>query len=128
MQFISTENPTCQDAPPVHRPGTRRVLLISGVAAYVALFQWMYKYYLYPTWDYYGFHYNPPAASYLALGWILSITPSFWIPVELRRPSQLAYWVLYITVFIPSMFVPLYQGLDQPGEISMLMLSLYAGF
>ncbi len=119
---------TNQNATSIFYPIRRRILLISGVAAYVALFQWMYEYYLYPTWDYYGFHYNPPPASYLALGWIFSVTPSFWMPVELRRPSQLAYCVLYLTVFIPSMFVPLYQGLDAPGEISLLMLALYVGF
>jgi hypothetical protein len=50
------------------------------------------------------------------------------MPVELTRPSQLAYWVLYITVFIPSMFVPLYDGLDTPAEIGLLMATLYAGF
>jgi len=102
-------------------------LLISGIVAYVALFRWIYEYYLYPTWDYYGFHYNPPPWPYLALGWLLSVTPSLWLPLELIRPSQLAYWVLYITVFIPSMFVPLYVGLDTPGDISLLMVTLFAG-
>ncbi len=85
-----------------------RVLLVSAVSAYVALFQWMYEYYLYPSWDYFGFHFEPPPWPYLVLAWALSVTPTLWMPVKLTRPSQLAYWVLYITVFIPSMFVPLY--------------------
>ena len=105
-----------------------RVLLVSAVSAYVALFQWMYQYYLYPSWDYFGFHFEPPPWPYLVLAWALSVTPTLWMPVKLTRPSQLAYWVLYITVFIPSMFVPLYAGLDAPGEISLLMVTLYAGF
>src|SRR5712692_2619840 len=50
------------------------------------------------------------------------------MPIRLTRPSQLAYWVVYITVFIPSMFVPLYAGLDAPGEITLLMVTLYVGF
>jgi hypothetical protein len=50
------------------------------------------------------------------------------MPIRLTRPSQLAYWVLYIAVFIPSMFVPLYAALDTPGEISLLLITLYAGF
>jgi hypothetical protein len=108
--------------------GKQRVLLVSAISAYVALFQWMYEYYLYPSWDYFGFHYEPPSWAYLALAWVLSVTPSLWMPMRLTRPSQLAYWVLYITVFIPSMFVPLYAGLDTPGEISQLMLTVYTGF
>src|SRR5258708_35819495 len=109
-------------------PYRQRVLLISAVLGYVALFQWMYENYLYPTWDYFGFHYNQPLTSYIILAWILSVTPSLWMPIKLTRPSQLAYWVLYITVFIPSMFVPLYAGLDTPGAISLLLIALYAGF
>jgi hypothetical protein len=109
-------------------PFRQRVLLVSGVIGYVTLFRWMYEYYLYPTWDYFGFHYEPPLWPYLALAWALSVTPSLWMPIKLTRPSQLAYWVLYITVFIPSMFVPLYAGLGAPNEIIQLMVALYAGF
>ena len=106
----------------------QRALLVSAISAYVALFQWMYENYLYPSWGYFGFHFEPPPWPYLALAWVLSVTPNLWMPIKLTRPSQLAYWVLYITVFIPSMFVPLYAGLDDPGEVSLLILTLYAGF
>jgi len=106
----------------------QRLLLIAGIAGYVALFQWMYINYLYPTWEYFGFGYNDPCAACVSLAWFLSLAPSFWMPIELQRPSQLAYWVLYLTVFIPSMFVPMYAGLDSPGEIRNLMLVLFAGF
>lgn len=106
----------------------RRLLLLLVVFGYVALFQWMYENYLYPMWDYFGFHYEPPPLPYLVLAWVLSVTPSLWMPMELRRPSQLTYWVLYIAVIIPSMFVPLYAGLNTPYEVSLLMLALFAGF
>jgi hypothetical protein len=106
---------------------SQRILLVCACIAYVALFQWMYKYYLYPSWDYFGFHFEPVPWHYLLLAWVLSVTPSLWMPVKLTRPSQLTYWVLYIAVFIPSMFVPLYAGLDTPNEISLLMVTLYVG-
>jgi len=105
----------------------RRIALLLGIFAYVACFQWMYENYLYPVWDYAGFHYEIPPAGYLALAWILALVPSLWMPMELTRPSQLAYWALYIMVFIPSMFVPLYAGLDAPAEIRWLMLALFVG-
>jgi len=109
-------------------PFRQRALLVAGISGFVALFQWMYENYLYPNWDYFGFHYEVPPWPYLVLAWILSVTPSLWMPMELRRPSQLTYWVLYIAVIIPSMFVPLYAGLNPPHEVSLLMLALFAGF
>jgi hypothetical protein len=121
-------NETDQILNTAEHPLKQRILLVCACIAYVALFQWMYKYYLYPSWDYFGFHYELPPRYYLLLAWVLSVTPSLWMPVRLTRPSQLAYWVLYIAVFIPAMFVPLYAGLDTPGEISLLMGTLYTGF
>lgn len=107
---------------------SERTLLVLALIGYVVCFQWIYIHYLYPVFGYFGYDYNPPGTGYSALAWILSILPSLWMPLQLRRPSQLAYWILYITVLIPSMFVPLYAGLDQPSEISVLMLVLFAGF
>ena len=105
----------------------QRIVLVASIVTYVAVFQWMYKNYLYPTWDYFGFHYDPPPGGYLLLAWVLSVTPSLWMPMRLKRPSQLAYWILYITVFIPSMFVPLYAGFSTLEDIAKLMLTLAAG-
>ena len=105
-----------------------RVVLFFVIACYTAFFQWMYVYYLYPTWAYLGFDYNPPPNRYLLLAWLLSLFPILWMPLTLVRPSQLAYWVLYITVLIPSMFVPLYMGLNSLNEIAVLMGVLFVGF
>ena len=112
-------------------PGDRqkwRLLLVLGVLGYVWCFQWMYIHWLYPVFGYYGFDYNPPGLAYAALAWILSILPALWMPLAITRPSQLIYWVLYSTALIPSMFVPLYAAMNSPGEIAVLMLTLFAGF
>ncbi len=104
-----------------------RVLLVLGVVIYVACLQWMYINWVNPTFAYFGFDYNPPGRAYLALAWVLSVLPSLWMPLAIARPSQLAYWVLYSTVFIPCMFVPLYAGLSEPSKVAWLMLTLFAG-
>lgn len=106
----------------------QRIWLVLGMLVYTACFQWMYVKYLYPMFDYSGFDYNPPRTGYLVLAWILSVVPSLWMPIKLTRPSQLAYWVLYVTVIIPSMFVPLFAGLDSETSTSELMLTIFAGF
>jgi hypothetical protein len=106
----------------------QRVVLLFLSACYTAFFQWMYIYYLYPTWAYLGFDYNPPPNRYLLLAWLLSLFPILWMPLNLVRPSQLAYWALYITVLIPSMFAPLYMGLNSLNEIAIMMAVLFVGF
>jgi hypothetical protein len=108
--------------------GRQRSLLVCGMVAYVGCFQWMYIHYLDPTWSYFGFDYYPPATKYVVLAWVLSLLPSFWMPIQLTRPSQLAYWVLYIATFVPSMFVPLYVGINPATEISLLMIVFFVGF
>ena len=105
-----------------------RARLFAIVALYIACFQWIYLHYLYPTLDYLGFDFNPPGAVYVALAWTFALAPCLWMPLRLTRPSQLAYWVLYVTVLIPSMFVPLYAALEPPREVAALMLALLAGF
>jgi len=108
--------------------GRQRLLLIAGVLVFLASYQWAYINWVFPHFGYYGFDYNPPPVGYLILAWIFSTLPSLWMPLHLTRPSQLAYWILYLTVIIPSMFVPLYVGLNQSWEIGLLMVTMFFGF
>jgi hypothetical protein len=105
-----------------------RAFLVTGVLSFIALFQLAYLEWLYPYFSYYGFENSNPATQFLMLAWILSAFPSLWMPIRLTRPSQLIYWVLYLTVFIPSMFVPLYMGLVDASTNVSMMLVLFAGF
>jgi O-antigen polymerase len=115
-----------------HRPVpvkfTVRKAVFVTVGLYIALFQWVYVEYLFPTFGYLGFGFNAPSPGYLLLGWALALSPCLWIPLRLTRPSQLAYWVLYISVFVPSMFVPLYAEMEPDREIATMMLVFFMGF
>lgn len=106
----------------------QRIALVCGMAAYIGCFQWMYIHYLDPTWAYFGFDYYPPSTEYVVLAWTLSLLPALWMPIHLTRPSHLAYWVLYLTTMVPSMFVPLFVGINPPLEISFLMVVFFLGF
>jgi hypothetical protein len=108
--------------------GRQRLLLVCGMTAYVACFVWMYIHYLDATWAYFGFNYYPPSTKYVVLAWMFSLLPSLWMPIHLTRPSQLAYWVLYITVIIPSMFVPLFAGINPPTEVILVMIVFFVAF
>jgi hypothetical protein len=107
---------------------TARAPVVLTIGLYIALFQWVYVQYLFPTFDYLGFGFNSPPPRYLFLAWVLALSPSLWMPLRLTRPSQLAYWVLYISVFLPSMFVPLYAEMEPDREIAVLMLVFFLAF
>jgi hypothetical protein len=106
----------------------QRAWLLFGIVTFVGCFQQVYLNWLYPVFAYYGFEHSHPKIGYLLLAWGLSVGPALWMPIKLTRPSQLIYWVLYLTVFIPSMFVPLYVGLQDAPEVASLMVTLFAGF
>ncbi len=90
-----------------HRP-----LIVLGVSVFVALFQWAYIHFVSETYSSYGFDHQPVPDFYVALAWFFAILPSLWMPIKLTRASQLGYWVLYLTVAIPSMFVPLFCRIE----------------
>jgi hypothetical protein len=107
----------------LHRP-----LLVFGVSVFVGLYQWAYIHYVSQKYASYGFDYQPVPTFYLALAWIFALAPSLWMPIKLTRATQLGYWVLYLTVFIPSVFIPLLIGLSKPDDIVALMATMCAGF
>ena len=106
----------------------QRAWLVLGLVTFVGCFQQVYLKWLYPVFGYYGFENSDPKRGYLLLAWVLSLLPAMWMPIRLTRPSQLIYWILYLSVIIPSMFVPLYVGLQDATEVTRLMLALFAGF
>src|SRR5205814_1387509 len=109
-------------------PGKRRVLLVSIVFVYICCFHWIYVHYLNSEVAHFGFLYEPPQFGFVALGWILALAPSLWMPLLLKRASQLAYWILYVVVVIPSMLVPVYADVLTVGQNIAVMLTLFLGF
>ena len=122
---VKAINQTSKSATPAFR---QRVLLVAGITLFFLLFRWAYINWLFPIFAYYGFDYNVPPAKYLALACICSVLPSLWMPMEVNRPSHLTYWLLYLTVFIPSMIVPLFVRLSEPPDVARLILVLFFGF
>lgn len=116
------------------KPTTRRrvrnprVSLILGIFVFMVAFQWIYVAWLNPVWGYLGFAYNSPPLGYLLLACLICLLPALWVPMTLTRPSQLIYWLLYITVYIPSIIVSLDAALVPLSQVALLMLALLVGF
>lgn len=105
-----------------------RLLLVVGIVSYVALFNSLYISWLAPTFSYMGMTYTKPASILTFLGWGFALLPAIWMPIHLRRVSQLPYWFLYLLVYIPSLFAPSYMALESRHDLLVLMLCLLGGF
>ena len=89
-----------------------RPILVVICAIYVLVFVLVYNRVIVPIWGYEGFHSKTTVAR-AAVGWVLAALPSLWMPIKLKRPSQVVYWLLYILVLVPSCLVPIYALDDQ---------------
>jgi len=99
-----------------------------GISLYFFIFRYIYINWLSPIYIGWNFIYNEPPAGYTLFAFLLSILPTVWIPICLKRTTQFIYLILYITVFIPSMQVPLYMALESPFNVACFMVTLTGGF
>ena len=105
-----------------------RLLIVFFASLYVGVFDWVYLTYLNPVHGYIGFDLSDPGPVVLGITHLLAIMPSFGMPLKVRRPSQVIYWILYLLGYIPSVLAPAYiqrRGLD---EIVALSVFLFIGF
>jgi len=97
------------------------------VLLYCASFQWSYATWISPVWGYTGLTYNSPDPSLLFIAYVLAALLCVLSPLKLRRTSQIIYWILYFTVYIPGLFAPLFVQLDSGLKLLLLELSLTGG-
>ena len=104
-----------------------RPVIIGGALAYAAAFHWAYVSWAVPIYAGTGLTYSPPAVEVLLALYILAVLPSFWLPIDLQRPTQFVYLILYLTVYVPSVFVPTFVGLQDPHDTLAMSVALCAG-
>ncbi len=104
-----------------------RLRLMAIGLAYVLLFDWTYSRVVYPQFHYMGFGLAELPTVELVGLWALAVAPTAWMPTT-RRPSLVAYWVLYLWVLIPSILIPAYTEVHVPGGTFVLAMTLVAAF
>jgi hypothetical protein len=97
------------------------------VLLYCASFNYSYQFWISPEWYYMGLTYKAPDPGLLILGYILAALLCAFSPLKIRRPSHIIYWLLYFTVYIPGLFVPIFIQLDQGMTLLLLQLSMASG-
>ncbi|MEH6962216.1 hypothetical protein ABEX35_02360 [Priestia megaterium] len=87
---------------------SNRIKLIIGVIIYIFLLNVSYIYLISPNFSYFGYIYIKPSNLTIIIGFIFAIIPASFLRYELERPSEIIHWILYIMVYIPTMFIPNY--------------------
>ncbi len=81
---------------------TLRLACVFSCALASAAYHWTYVAFLNPYYEHAGFSYGPPGNQALLIAYVLAIVPAFWMPLTITRPSQYLYWLVYLTVYIPT--------------------------
>jgi hypothetical protein len=76
-----------------------------------------------------GFLYASSPWKVFLTAFFMAVIPSLWLPFELRYPSQVCYWLVYLCVVVPTMFLP-YHVLtyESIGEVLPLPASILLSF
>jgi hypothetical protein len=104
-----------------------RISMPVTILLFCAGFNYSYVYWVSPTWSYMGVTYKSPDMALVVVAYLLASVVCALSPLRIRRPSQIIYWFLFFTVYIPGLFVPLYLQLDNGFTLLLLQLSLAAG-
>lgn len=108
---------------------SRRPFLVVSVAAYVAVFNLTYVRLVGSKYEYWGLSSEGPPGWHFVACCVLSILPSLWLPLSLRRPSQLLFLVQYLVLFVPATFIVYYASDPRLPlrEAFILNLLMFAG-
>lgn len=91
------------------------------------LYMFIYRLWLFPKFGYFGFEYNPLSfSSYILVGCLVCV-PALFLPRNISRPSIFIYWLIYITVYVPSLVSPFYILLRPYNEVLEFAVALAIG-
>ena len=83
----------------------KRLIIIFGALVMTCLLDRSYVLYISPYFEYQGMFLKELPQYMFTLKLLLALLPSYWLPIEIEKPSQFQVWLLYITVYIPAIVV-----------------------
>lgn len=84
---------------------------IGGVFVYTVALYLSYVHLISPVFGYLGLVYRPEGILPLVVVECLALLPSLWMPVRMRRPSQIIYLLLYLWWVIPFFLGSAFTGI-----------------
>jgi len=99
-----------------------------AVTLYISVMLYSYRDVESVLFGYRGFLYNPPPFEYTLFSYVLAWIALIIVPKSLSQPSDIAAIILYVVVFIPSLFMPYHVTGNSPDRVLSLVLSFWAAF
>jgi hypothetical protein len=97
-----------------------RLYLLIAMAGYIAFLHLSYVHVIAPFWSYRGLVYTPAGLAAILSAGGLAAVPVLWMPLTIRRPSVVTYYLLYLFVVVPTCIVPVYtRQLDGPATLAL---------
>ena len=84
-----------------------RLLLLGWGVVYLSVFLWVYTHKISLEFSYQYFVYQPGMERILWSAFF-ALSPLFWLPRRITRPSGFAVWMLYLLAYLPSIVVGSY--------------------
>jgi hypothetical protein len=111
---------------PARRPVLGRApVVVLVVLGYVAILHYAYVDRIAPAFTYLQFGYRSPDPFGYAVAIALVVAIALLLPRQIKRPSHLIVWVLFLIAVLPSLVVPQYApALSRPAALE---LALWAG-
>lgn len=108
----------------------KRLYLVIAVILYVVAINWTYRDIIAASYESFGFSYDTDLpAAYLFISCVLSVLPSLWMPLTIKRPSLLLFYIQYFIMYIPALFI-LYHTTHPSlpsDEVILIVFFLFSG-
>ncbi|MCW5933797.1 MAG: hypothetical protein KIT45_05755 [Fimbriimonadia bacterium] len=99
-----------------------------GAAVYFAALWMVYAFYISPSFETMGYLYFAPDAPTTLFLFLLACLPVAWLPLQLKKPSTTAVWLLYLLVYMPVISVPVFRKASEPEILASFNLTLLFAF
>ncbi len=105
-----------------------KAIVLIMLIIYIALLKWAYVTSISKLFSYMGYTYHDLSVIAIIISWMLPIIPIIWMPLTIQRPSQIIYWLLYLSVVVPSCIIPWYSLKLDITVLCMLIIVLLMVF
>jgi len=106
----------------------KRLLLVAvGIVLYFS-FEYIYKTEISPDNRYLGLTFNQLTLSEYAVSLLFFLFPLVWLPITLKRPSDLAVWFLYLFSYTSTTFMAFHVTRRQFENVLSLLFLMLLGF
>ncbi|WP_430536410.1 hypothetical protein [Listeria rocourtiae] len=101
-----------------------KLYVTSLVITYIIGLKWGYTSFISPSFAYFGYINLNPEIWPQVISFLLAITPLIYVENDVKKPSQVVFWLLYTMVAIPAVIIPDYVRIQPLDQILWLKIAI----